>query len=220
MDSLGPADVIAAELDLWVVSHGGVGSNALTDHLVGQGVRTRPANYRLICHKQHPGKPVGVPILVLYGDYANAIRSMARRGFVRANASKLHFGIDSPEIALERFVDSFPDDPIGIKAFLKSFDDARATGLDRIEFVVYPFELDEVQAALQRLSARGEVGSFVRKERRRARVKETAALKAAIEPYLDWSFTPRSVCPEGSPGGRFDDVSPLLISQVSDRLLF
>ena len=112
MQPLGPSEVDADSIDIWVVSHGGVASNALCDHLQNQGLRTRPENYGLICHKKHPGDKVGKPILVIHGDYLDAIRSMDRRKFLTANAAKMCLGIDAPEIPLTRFLDSFPDDPL------------------------------------------------------------------------------------------------------------
>ena len=39
MQPLGPSDVDADSIDVWVVSHGGVASNALCDHMQSQGLR-------------------------------------------------------------------------------------------------------------------------------------------------------------------------------------
>ena len=73
MQPLGPSEPNADDMDVWVVSHGGVASNALCDHMEAQGIRTRPENYGLICHKQHPGISVGKPILIIHGDYLDCL---------------------------------------------------------------------------------------------------------------------------------------------------
>ena len=64
MKEIGPSEVDVNSIDLWVVSHGGVASNAICDFLEINGIRTRPDNYGLICHKMHPGSGVNIPILV------------------------------------------------------------------------------------------------------------------------------------------------------------
>ena len=46
MQPLGPSEVDAESIDVWVVSHGGVASNALCDHMQKQGLRTRPEKLR------------------------------------------------------------------------------------------------------------------------------------------------------------------------------
>ena len=104
MQPLGPSEVDAESIDVWVVSHGGVASNALCDHMQEQGIRTRPDNYGLICHKQHPGVSIGKPILVIHGDYLDVIRSMDRRKFLTVNAAKMCLGINTPEIPLSRLM--------------------------------------------------------------------------------------------------------------------
>ena len=91
MKEIGPSDVDVDSIDLWVVSHGGVASNAICDFLENNGIRTRPKNYGLICHKKHPGYSVKVPILVVYGDFEMSIKSMDRRKFLTANATKMRY---------------------------------------------------------------------------------------------------------------------------------
>ena len=153
-------------MDIWVVSHGGVASNAICDYLEEKGLRTRPENYGLICHKQHPGSPVKVPILVLYGDYEAAIKSMARRTYLSAIATKLRFGLDIPELSLRRLIESFPEDPLGIIGFLNSFKIAKEDGLDDIEFLQYPFTNQDAEAALARLGFDVDMNAFVLRERK------------------------------------------------------
>ena len=163
---IGPSNVRAEDLDIWVVSHGGVASNAICDYLEEIGLRTRPENYGLICHKQHPGTPVKVPILVLYGDYEAAIKSMARRTYLSAIATKLRFGLDIPELPLRRLIGSFPEDPLGIIGFLNSFKNAKEDGLDDIEFLQYPFTNQDAEAALARLGLDVNMNTFVLRERK------------------------------------------------------
>lgn len=166
MTKIGPSNVRAEDLDIWVVSHGGVASNAICDYLEEKGLRTRPENYGLICHKQHPGSPVKVPILVLYGDYEAAIKSMARRTYLSAIATKLRFGLDIPELSLRRLIESFPEDPLGIIGFLNSFKIAKEDGLDDIEFLQYPFTNQDAEAALARLGFDVDMNAFVLRERK------------------------------------------------------
>ena len=85
-----------------------------------QGLRTRPDNYGLICHKQHPGKSIGKPILVIHGDYLGIFVQWTGE-FLTANAAKMCLGINAPEIPLSRFIQSFPEDPVGFGNVLGKF---------------------------------------------------------------------------------------------------
>ena len=151
MKEIGPSDVDSDSIDLWVVSHGGVASNAICDYLQKNGLRTRPNNYGLICHKQHPGNSLKIPILVIYGDFEGAIRSMDRRGYLTANATKMRFGMDLPEISLKRLIETQPRDPMGIIEFLDSFKNAKEKGIDNIEFLCYPYSNQDAVTKLQNL---------------------------------------------------------------------
>jgi len=184
MHQIGPSDVPVEDIDIWVVSHGGVASNALCDHLETQNIRCRPQNYGLICHKQHPGKSLGVPILVIHGDYLDAIKSMDRRGFLTANASKMLLGVDAPEISMTRFLDSFPEDPMGFKAFLNSFKDAD----DSVYFLRYPYTNTEAKHAFETLGINVDMDGFSLRERKRKWGRRKPEVQKVLDVYSDFEF--------------------------------
>lgn len=188
MQPLGPSDVDANSIDVWVVSHGGVASNALCDHMQSQGIRTRPENYGLICHKQHPGTSVGKPILVIHGDYLDAIRSMDRRKFLTANAAKLCLGINSPEIPLSRFLQSYPEDPIGFSMFLESFRNAKLNGIDKVAFLRYPYTNEEAILAFESIGVEIEMEGFSLRERKKKYSPRSKDVKAIIDKYAEFNF--------------------------------
>ena len=188
MQPLGPSDVDADSIDLWVVSHGGVASNALCDHLQDRGIRTRPQNYGLICHKQHPGVSIGKPILVIHGDYLDAIRSMDRRKFLTANAAKMCLGINAPEIPLSRFLQSFPNDPIGFSVFLESFKNAKQNDIDKVAFLRYPYSNEDAKIALNSIGIDVDLIGFKLRERKKKFSPRSKDVKAVLEVYQDFDF--------------------------------
>ena len=188
MQPLGPSAVNAESIDVWVVSHGGVASNALCDHMEKNGIRTRPENYGLICHKQHPGTRIGKPILVIHGDYLDAIKSMDRRKFLTANAAKMCLGINAPEIPLSRFIQSFPKDPVGFSMFLESFKIAKKNGTDNIAFLRYPYTNDEAVQALQSIDVDLDMTGFALRERKKKYSPRSKDVKSILETYADFDF--------------------------------
>ena len=185
---LGPSEVDPKSIDLWVVSHGGVASNAICDHLEANGIRTRPDNYGLICHKQHPGTSVNKPILVIHGDYLDAIRSMDRRKYLTANAAKMCLGINAPEIPLSRFLQSFPDDPIGLSAFLESFKRAKSQAIDKVAFLRYPYSNEEADSALKSIGITTDLTGFSLRERKKKLSPRSKDVKAILEIYQNFNF--------------------------------
>ena len=188
MQPLGPSEVDANSIDIWVVSHGGVASNALCDHMESQGIRTRPENYGLICHKQHPGKSIGKPILVIHGDYLDAIRSMDRRKFLTANAAKMCLGINAPEIPLSRFLQSFPDDPVVFSMFLESFRNAKKLDLDKVAFLRYPYTNQEAIEALKSIDVDIDMEGFSLRERKKKYSLRSSDVKSILDKYSDFDF--------------------------------
>jgi len=184
MHPIGPSDVPIGDIDIWVVSHGGVASNAICDHLESQGIRCRPANYGLICHKQHPGGKLGIPILVIHGDYLDAIKSMDRRKYLTANASKMLLGIDAPEIPLKRFLNSYPEDPIGFKVFLESFKDSE----DEVYFLEYPYSNEQASIAFKELGLNVDLSNFALRERKRKWGRRTPEVQKILDVYSDFEF--------------------------------
>ena len=183
MQPLGPSEVDADSIDVWVVSHGGVASNALCDHMQAQGIRTRPGNYGLICHKQHPGISIGKPIIVIHGDYLDAIRSMDRRKFLTANAAKMCLGINAPEIPLSRFLQSFPEDPVGFSMFLESFRNAKESGLDKVAFLRYPYSNEEALRAFEEVGIEVDMTGFALRERKKKYSPRSKDVKTILEIY-------------------------------------
>jgi len=188
MQPLGPSDVDADSIDVWVVSHGGVASNALCDHMQSQGLRTRPDNYGLICHKQHPGTSIGKPVLVIHGDYLDAIRSMDRRKFLTANAAKMCMGINAPEIPLSRFLQSFPDDPVGFSMFLESFRNAKENNLDKVAFLRYPYTNQEAILAFESIGVEVDMSGFSLRERKKKYSPRSKDVKVVLDIYADFHF--------------------------------
>jgi len=188
MQPLGPSDVDAGSIDVWVVSHGGVASNALCDHMQSQDIRTRPENYGLICHKQHPGTSVGKPILVIHGDYIDAIRSMDRRKFLTVNAAKMCLGINAPEIPLSKFLQSFPEDPIGFSMFLESFRNAKLNGIDKVAFLRYPYTNEEAILAFESIGVNIDMEGFSLRERKKKYSPRSKDVKEILDKYADFNF--------------------------------
>lgn len=188
MQPLGPSEVDADSIDVWVVSHGGVASNALCDHMQSQGIRTRPGNYGLICHKQHPGISIGKPIIVIHGDYLDAIRSMDRRKFLTANAAKMCLGINAPEIPLSRFLQSFPKDPVGFSMFLESFRNAKESGLDKVAFLRYPYSNEEALRAFEEVGIEVDMTGFALRERKKKYSPRSKDVKTILEIYQNYNF--------------------------------
>ena len=188
MQPLGPSEVDADSIDVWVVSHGGVASNALCDHMQKQGLRTRPENYGLICHKQHPGNAIGKPILVIHGDYLDAIRSMDRRKFLTANAAKMCLGINAPEIPLSRFIQSFPDDPVGFGMFLESFRTAKESAPDKIAFLRYPYTNEEATQAFESIGVDVDMTGFALRERKKKYSPRSKDVRSILEVYENFDF--------------------------------
>ena len=185
---IGPSNLVSEEMDLWVVSHGGVASNAICDFLETKQIRTRPDNYGLICHKKHPLTSVNLPILVIFGDFESAIRSMDRRSFLTANATKMRYGMDLPEVSMNRLIETKRDDPLGIAEFLESFEHASKTGLDRVEFLRYPYTNAQAQECLSRLGFDVDFEGFALRGRKRKFGLVSKEVKQLLEVYEDYDF--------------------------------
>ncbi|MDP6870170.1 MAG: hypothetical protein QGI21_05305 [Candidatus Poseidoniaceae archaeon] len=188
MKEIGPSNLVVEEMDLWVVSHGGVASNAICDFLESKQIRTRPDNYGLICHKKHPGTAVNLPILVIFGDFESAIRSMDRRGFLTANATKMRYGMDLPEVTMSRLIETNPQDPLGIADFLESFRYASKTELDKVAFLRYPYTNDQAQQCLSELGFDIELEGFALRGRKRKFGLVSKEVKLLLEIYEDYDF--------------------------------
>lgn len=188
MNDIGPSEVEVDSIDLWVVSHGGVASNAICDFLELKGIRTRPENYGLICHKKHPGESINVPILVVYGDFGFAIKSMDRRNYLTANATKMRYGMDIPEIKLKRLIETNPDDPMGIIEFLNSFKIAKDKEIDKIEFLQYPYNNKDAEEKLKKLGFEIEFNDFLLRDRKKKFGLISKEVKYLLDIYEELNF--------------------------------
>ncbi len=188
MKEIGPSEVDVNSIDLWVVSHGGVASNAICDFLEINGIRTRPDNYGLICHKMHPGSGVNIPILVVYGDFEFAIKSMDRRKYLTANATKMRYGMDIPEINLKRLIETKPEDPLGIIDFLNSYLIAKKEEIDKVEFLEYPYKIKDAEEKLKKLGFEVDFSDFSLRERKKKFGLISKEVKYLLEIYGELNF--------------------------------
>lgn len=164
-----------ASLDLWIVSSGGTGSNALSQQLRKAHWLSGPKANRLLRvrkgggHGQrmyeettHAPRPIispgsekstRPPTLFILGDLPNALSSVLRQGLVRYNLEKILFGTNDlccrscSQRHLSQLIEVGHPDPFGIARQLASFLDADATGALNVAFVRYPVTRASVDAA-------------------------------------------------------------------------
>ena len=98
------------------------------------------------------------------------LRSMAKRTYLSANATKMRFGLDIPELSLRRLINSLPENPLEIIELLNSFKIAKENGLDDIGFLHYPFTNQDAEASHARLGFDLNMSAFVLRERFKAGV--------------------------------------------------
>lgn len=182
-------------LDLWVVSHGGVGSNYLIDHLESQGLKLGPKlskqYYQRICHLGNKNMVDMVwdgsdtPALVIVGDLWLSLLSQHRRNWLRKNVAKNVFGDQKCEMkSYSRYLDLNPEDPVGIKSMIKTFMRTKNT-----VFLKAPYTKDSVAAALKMLGLQQVaddklLNSFmVAKRTSNAPVSSVAVLKPMYAAY-------------------------------------
>jgi len=132
-------EVNQMNLDLLIVSHGGVGSNFIADHLEKHGVKIRGKNgrkseiYRKTCHMPVKPKELEAPVLYIYGDIVNSMCSQYSRKLLRTNINKLkHKNIKNEE------------DPYNYLLQYENFKDCVK--------VRYPFKTEELKEAFEKLN--------------------------------------------------------------------
>ena len=105
-------------LDIYLVSHDGVGSEYLRKILKNNGLKVEVNKYltnqTAHCSQQFTTR---TPTIVIYGDYYNAINSMYRRDCLVTNANKIILHNDCNHQPLSYFKKHHPQDPIGLKLF-------------------------------------------------------------------------------------------------------
>jgi len=152
------------KLDLYIVSHGGVGSVYLTEYLESKGVNVRNNNvHRLWGYAAHYPYQLSenTPTLYVYGDIKNSLISQYKRDWLAGNARKMHFGIKKEKIdTLKHFLDTFPSDPIGVWGQYHNWENAKNTL--RIK---YPWTKKDIKDALSQFSIEVFLDDFEIKRR-------------------------------------------------------
>ena len=123
---------ILKNLDLWVVSCGGVGSNYICDLLYDNGIKVncrRVSGHGSICHVCTKIAPLKKCIYI-YGDYEYAIKSQERRGILQINLEKIKTNYKQ-EIPL--------DDPFLYKYQYENFKNTEDTYL-----LKYPYSKEDL----------------------------------------------------------------------------
>ena len=145
------------DLDLYVVSSGGVGGHALVDYLDARDVRVRPnaVLYHKTCHLGNERivrainnrTDLSTPTLVIVGDIWQSLASQHRRHALQRNIGKLRFGNAKCEWTYAKYLDDDPSDPVGIKTMLRTYHSyVNAT------FLRAPFTLESLKHALRLLN--------------------------------------------------------------------
>ena len=105
-----------------------------------------------------------------------------------ANAAKMCLGINAPEIPLSRFLQSFPDDPVGFSMFLESFRNAKSLGTDNVAFLRYPYTNDEALDAFKSLGVKIDMEGFSLRERKKKYSPRSKDVKAILDVYRNYNF--------------------------------
>ena len=148
-------------LDVYILSPGGVGSNHITDFLLSHNFNVRPDLLKCqdTCHypyKLIPDKKT----IYLYGDVKNAVISQYKRELLHYNATKLQLKRDYDHKPLEYFIETFPDDPLGIR---KQYNNIKNT--PNTAMVQYPYTADSMKEAFDKLDITVDMSDFIVKER-------------------------------------------------------
>jgi len=130
---------INPSLDVLIVSHGGVGSNFIANHLENHGIKIRGPRkrqdsiYTQTCHIAIKPEKITVPFLYIYGDIVNSMCSQEARGLLRGNIEKLsqHHGNKDEE------------DPYNYLYQYNNFKDCVK--------LRYPFKIEEIKECFEKL---------------------------------------------------------------------
>lgn len=138
-------------LDLWVVSHGAVGSNNLIEHLENRTeLKLRSGSditkYQVSCHYPYLLKKLKPKTRVLYiaGNVRHALESMNRRSFLIPNIIKINFGGTGRcrylQSCWEEWINArlhtHSSDPLGIEAQISSF---LSSNSSKVGYLHYPY---------------------------------------------------------------------------------
>ena len=105
-----------------------------------------------------------------------------------ANAAKMCLGINAPEIPLSRFIQSFPEDPVGFGMFLESFRIAKANGTDKIAFLRYPYTNEQAIQAFESIGVNVDMSEFALRDRKKKYSPRSKDVKSILEVYENFYF--------------------------------
>ena len=176
-------------LDVYILSPGGVGSNHITDFLLSHNfnVRSDLLKCQDTCH--YPSKLIPQKkTIYLYGDVKNAITSQYKRELLRYNTTKLQLKRDYTHETLEYFIETFPNDPLGIK---KQYNNLKNTS--NTAMVQYPYTVESMKEAFNKLDIDVDMGDFIVKDRVNYNIteeyyKKHRVLKQLLDIYDDIVF--------------------------------
>lgn len=138
-------------LDLWILSTGGVGSNALVNYFASKNLVVQPdmRKYQWTCHYPSPLSET-TPTLFIFGDYPRSLLSVHRQGYLGLNAHKYIYGRDdcTERTTLDRIIKRAQEcdhrDPLGLFHMIHAH-------LQTAVFVRYPYTKESIAEALRRL---------------------------------------------------------------------
>jgi hypothetical protein len=134
-------------LDVWIVSHGGCGSNYIVDLLndngfkVRDGPRKEAVYYGKSCHLAFIPTNITTKILYIYGDIINSMCSQKERNLLDINLNKLKYGHKNSD----------PNDPYNYLYQYNNFYNS-----DKVVTLKYPFTNDSITEALTKLNIKLE----------------------------------------------------------------
>ncbi len=141
-------------LDLWVVSHGGVGSNALHNYFeqntnITIRVKTRDDLHGGTCHLANPDivsqiRDDNVPTLVIFGDILSSMASQSRRSILTMNTAKMRCGDATMKQSLKWNLEAFPEDPAAFIMMQRTYQ-----RLDNVVIIKAPYTNAAIVRALE-----------------------------------------------------------------------
>ena len=128
------------KLQLLIVSHGGVGSNFIADHLEEHGIKLREQKkrsdniYRTTSNMANKHPNIKIPILYIYGDIVNSMNSQQSRGLLTTNIEKLRMYHNNQN----------ENDPFNYLFQYENFKDCVK--------LKYPFKTEEIKECFKKLN--------------------------------------------------------------------
>ena len=165
------------KIDLYIVSHGGVGSNYIVEYLKKKNnIKTIHNDnyvfYGITCHFPYLLSDKKKTIYI-YGDILNSIVSQYHRHLIYVNAYKMNilselsdntnitmdeFLTNQEKYTLEYFLNKYPDDPIGIKNQWKNFKEK--INNENLALLKYPYTKYDLQHVLNKFEFNLDISDF------------------------------------------------------------